>query len=129
MIGTDLCVFQIIYLDQCFQPRCFCMGQLTQSFFYNNPVFSLKIHNIAYCSHCCQLCKCENFFCWNSCIFIHNPDQFPCNYSSAEIFVWIWAVLLFGIDYCICRWNDPFSSIFCIPKRNIMMIGNHHCHP
>ena len=39
------------------------------------------------------------------------------------------AILLLRVNHCIRTWYNPFTSVFAVSKRNVMMIRQNHSHP
>ena len=70
MICRNFRSLQLICTNECTKSRRMCHGKPAQAFFYDNPVFSLQIHNISNRSHSSQFCKFQHFTLQNPWFFI-----------------------------------------------------------
>ena len=128
MISCDFSIFQRICSDQFLQSLIFGIFQTAQPFFYQNPVLSLKIHNISYCCNSRQFIIIFQLLCRNAKSLVKCCNIFKGHHCPTQVFIRVWTIILFRIQNRICRRKHHLAFSLFLPVRNLMMICNNHCH-
>ena len=128
MVSGNRPILQTVGTDQLPETFVGSVGKSFQPFFYENTVFSLKIHDISYCGNGPQFQKVLQLFFRNTAGFIESCHKLQGNHCPAESFFRIVTIRLFWIYNGVGRRKDQLSSIFRFFIGNLMMIGYDHCH-